>query len=106
MNDNQAEQKENGFPAKIGRPATRALKGAGYTRLEELDEVSEAELKGLHGMGPKALGILLARLWKHGASHSLMRSNGQSRAGWLRCVTWRSILTGGCQGDLKATICR
>jgi len=68
VNDNQAEQKENGFPAKIGRPATRALKGAGYTRLEELDEVSEAELKGLHGMGPKALGILCEALEARGLS--------------------------------------
>jgi len=43
---------------KIGAPATRALLAAGYTRLEQLTKVSEAELSRLHGMGPKALGIL------------------------------------------------
>ncbi|HXD09822.1 MAG TPA: DUF1801 domain-containing protein [Anaerolineales bacterium] len=43
---------------KIGAPATRALEAAGYTRLEQLTKVSEAELGRLHGMGPKALGIL------------------------------------------------
>lgn len=45
------------FP-KIGKPALRALSGAGYSRLEQLANVSEAELAKLHGMGPKALGIL------------------------------------------------
>jgi len=43
---------------KIGAPATRALLAAGYTRLEQLTKVSEAELSRLHGMGPKALRIL------------------------------------------------
>ena len=43
---------------KIGAPATRALMAAGYTRLEQLTKVSEAELCRLHGMGPKALRIL------------------------------------------------
>ena len=68
MKDNQAKQEENGFPAKIGQPATRALKEAGYTRLEELAEVSEADLKKLHGMGPKALGILRDSLQAQGLS--------------------------------------
>ncbi|MCU1684693.1 MAG: DNA-binding protein [Amycolatopsis sp.] len=53
------------FP-KIGAPATRALAAAGYTRLEQLTEVSEAELSKLHGMGPKALGILRAALAEQG----------------------------------------
>jgi DNA-directed RNA polymerase alpha subunit len=50
-------QQESGFP-KTSAPATRALHNAGYTRLEQLTKVSEAELAKLHGMGPKALGIL------------------------------------------------
>jgi pimeloyl-ACP methyl ester carboxylesterase len=47
----------NAFP-KIGAPALRALNGAGYHTLEDLTNVSEADLAKLHGMGPKALGIL------------------------------------------------
>ncbi|HCT75196.1 MAG TPA: DNA-binding protein [Micromonosporaceae bacterium] len=43
------------LPAGLGKPAERALAGAGYTRLDQLTKVSEAELHGLHGMGPKAL---------------------------------------------------
>ena len=31
---------------------------AGYVRLEQLAEVSEAEVMKLHGVGPKALEIL------------------------------------------------
>ena len=48
---------ESNFP-KIGQPATRALHGAGYTRLEQLTTVSERELLKLHGMGPKAIRLL------------------------------------------------
>ncbi|MCB0125814.1 MAG: hypothetical protein KDE58_26345, partial [Caldilineaceae bacterium] len=47
----------DGFP-KIGAPALRALNSAGYHSLEELVKVREADLAKLHGMGPKALGIL------------------------------------------------
>ena len=53
----QELQKSNPFP-KIGSPATRALEAAGYTYLEQLTKVTEAELGQLHGMGPKALRIL------------------------------------------------
>jgi predicted flap endonuclease-1-like 5' DNA nuclease len=54
------------WPSGIGRPAGRALAAAGYTRLEELAGVSEAELKKLHGMGPKALGVLREALAARG----------------------------------------
>ena len=45
------------FP-KTSEPAQRALDGAGYTSLEDLTKVTEADLLKLHGMGPKAIGIL------------------------------------------------
>jgi hypothetical protein len=45
------------FP-KIGKPALRALHAAGYDHLEQLVGITELELSKLHGMGPKALGIL------------------------------------------------
>jgi predicted flap endonuclease-1-like 5' DNA nuclease len=47
---------------KIGAPATRALANAGITTLRQVAEHSRAELAALHGMGPKALGILEANL--------------------------------------------
>lgn len=43
------------FPRELSQPARRALAGAGYTRLEQLTQVSAADLLKLHGMGPKAL---------------------------------------------------
>lgn len=55
------------FP-KISKPALRALNGAGYFRLEQLTQVSETELAKLHGMGPKALGILREALKELGLS--------------------------------------
>ncbi|MBB2748299.1 DNA-binding protein [Microbispora sp. NBRC 16548] len=53
---------------KIGNPATRALAGAGYTRLEQLTRATEAELLALHGMGPKAMSVLRQAMEEHGLS--------------------------------------
>ncbi|MCE9644412.1 MAG: DUF1801 domain-containing protein [Chloroflexi bacterium] len=61
------QQKTDGFP-KIGAPATRALETAGYTSLKQLTKATEAELAQLHGMGPKALGILRDALKAQGLS--------------------------------------
>lgn len=55
------------FP-KIGSPATRALEEAGYTNLKQLTKVTEGEIGQLHGMGPKALGILREALKAEGLS--------------------------------------
>lgn len=50
----------------IGKVARRELAIAGYTRLEQLTRVSEADLAGLHGVGPKALSILRVALAERG----------------------------------------
>jgi hypothetical protein len=42
---------------RIGRPAERALRGAGYERLEELPG-DLSELLSLHGVGPRAVDRL------------------------------------------------
>ena len=51
---------------RIGAPATRALANAGVTSLEALTTWSEADLLALHGMGPKAVGILREHLAAQG----------------------------------------
>jgi phosphoribosyl 1,2-cyclic phosphate phosphodiesterase len=61
---------ENDFPAKLGNPARRALAQAGYTRLEQLAGMSEAELKKLHGVGPNAIAKLRQALAAKGMSFS------------------------------------
>jgi hypothetical protein len=55
-----AERAEPGgdLPRSIGRPATRALAQTGITTLDGVARLSEAELAGLHGVGPKAVQIL------------------------------------------------
>jgi DNA-directed RNA polymerase alpha subunit len=53
---------------KLAAPARRALLAAGYTRLEQLTEVSEAEVMELHGMGPNALRALREALEERGLS--------------------------------------
>lgn len=54
----------------MGEPARRALAAAGYSHLEQLAGVSVAELKKLHGMGPKALRVLTEELEKRGLTMS------------------------------------
>ena len=53
---------------KLAAPARRALLAAGYTRLEQLTEVSEAEVMKLHGMGPNAMRALRKALQERGLS--------------------------------------
>ena len=55
------------FP-KLGAPARRALSAAGYTRLDQLAQVSERDLKKLHGMGSSAITALREALQKRGLS--------------------------------------
>jgi predicted flap endonuclease-1-like 5' DNA nuclease len=62
------EQEDTGFPHGIGRPATQALHAAGYTELKQLASVPAAELRRLHGMGPKALSRLQDALQEQGLS--------------------------------------
>lgn len=51
------EKKLSPFP-KTSAPAERALVNTKITRLEQLTQYSEKEILALHGMGPKAVGIL------------------------------------------------
>lgn len=46
------------LPRAIGRPATRALTAAGITTLDQVADLSKAELLAMHGVGPKAARIL------------------------------------------------
>lgn len=46
------------LPRSIGRPATSALHGAGIATLAELSTRRPTEIAALHGMGPRAVGLL------------------------------------------------
>ena len=56
------EQSDSAFPEGVAKPALRALASVGVTRLEQVTRFSEAELRALHGMGPKAIGLIKAAL--------------------------------------------
>jgi predicted flap endonuclease-1-like 5' DNA nuclease len=56
------------LPAGIGKPATRALFGAGVSTVEQVAAHTEDELLALHGVGPKAVRILAAALAERGMS--------------------------------------
>jgi hypothetical protein len=54
------------LPASIGKPATRALLGAGIRTLGDVAARREAELLALHGVGPKAVRLLAQALEERG----------------------------------------
>lgn len=52
----------------VAAPVRRALEAAGYRQLEDLDGVSHASLRGLHGMGDRSLQRLQTALTERGLS--------------------------------------
>ncbi|XYH93050.1 DNA-binding protein [Sorangium sp. So ce1128] len=62
------EQAESTLPKGIGKPATRALASVGISRLDQVARLTEAQLLALHGVGPKAVGVLKAALEAQGKS--------------------------------------
>lgn len=60
--DTSAAGVNDALPPGLAAPARRALAGAGITQLEQFTKMTEADLSKLHGMGPKALGIIRAAL--------------------------------------------
>lgn len=41
------------WPKGVSKPAQRALRSAGYSSLDQLDNAREADLAALHGIGPE-----------------------------------------------------
>jgi predicted flap endonuclease-1-like 5' DNA nuclease len=62
------EQPESALPKGIGKPALRALASVGISRLDQVTRLTESQLLALHGMGPKAIGIIKAALGAQGKS--------------------------------------
>jgi DNA-directed RNA polymerase alpha subunit len=58
MTIEQRDQRDSDLPADLAQPARRALLAAGYRRLDQLTNLSEAKVIQLHGVGPKALDQL------------------------------------------------
>lgn len=67
------------LPAGLSAPAGRALSQAGYTRIEQFTEVTEADVLKLHGTGPRTVETLRLGL----------AARGLSFAGWTVPTTPR-----------------
>ncbi len=79
MKNKQSDQPKSDFPAKLANPALRALSSAGYTQLEELTKISEAEIKLLHGIGPNAVDQLRRALHDKGLSFAADKPHKRTR---------------------------
>ncbi|HET6996893.1 MAG TPA: DNA-directed RNA polymerase subunit alpha C-terminal domain-containing protein [Chitinophagaceae bacterium] len=58
--------KDSGFGAFLGGPATRALENAGIKTLKQLSTKTEKEILKLHGMGPASIPLLRKKLKEKG----------------------------------------
>lgn len=61
---------DSDLPEGLAAPARRALAQAGYTRIDQFTELTEAEVRQLHGMGPKAMQQIRLALAARGRSFS------------------------------------
>ncbi len=52
------------FPEKLPAPALRALLNAKIAKLSQLAKYTEEQVADLHGMGPKAMGMLKVAMKK------------------------------------------
>jgi len=68
MTQKKKIETESNLPPGIGKPALRALTEAGYSGLEQFAKVKETDLQKLHGVGPKAIGIIRSALIANGLS--------------------------------------
>jgi deazaflavin-dependent oxidoreductase (nitroreductase family) len=110
MPDPKINPSEHDFPKGLAQPALRALFGAGYTRLGQLTNVSETDLLKLHGMGPKAIGLLRASLNARGQSFANQNVNEEKMEkeepiynnpqGWVRSHIQEYVDSDGQQGHL------
>ncbi|WP_018156414.1 hypothetical protein [Demetria terragena] len=64
----RADSGSGDLPTAIGRPATRALLGAGITSLDDLTRRTRRQVADLHGVGPKAIRLLEDELVDRGSS--------------------------------------
>lgn len=68
MKADPADKGAGDLPAGLSQPALRALAGAGCTQLDQVAQLSESEIKRLHGIGPKAIVLLRQSLAARGLS--------------------------------------
>lgn len=66
MSKTRDTAEDEDLPAGLANPAKRALRRAGYIRLEQLTTVRESDLYRMHGMGAKAIGQIRVALAARG----------------------------------------
>ena len=110
MTQKKNDAPEHDFPKGVSQPALRALLGAGYTRLEQLTTVKEADLLEIawHGSksdraDPQALAEQRAIIRRPGLNGGMMESKEQvfdSPQGWVRSHIQEYVESDGKKGHL------
>jgi deazaflavin-dependent oxidoreductase (nitroreductase family) len=110
MSKPESKAVTNDFPAGLSQPALRALDSAGYTRLEQLVQVTESDLHKLHGMGPKGINLLRSALNARGLAFAGQDAASDSPApgepvydspeGWIQKHIREYVDSNGQKGHL------
>ena len=77
MTSERRDQRESDLPVGLSAPARRALAGAGIHRLEQLAALSEADIRRLHGIGPKGVEQLRRDLAARGLAFAGEKSRSK-----------------------------
>jgi deazaflavin-dependent oxidoreductase (nitroreductase family) len=107
MTQQKNDEPKHDFPAGAGQPAIRALIAAGYMSLEQFTTITEKDLLKLHGMGPKALGVIRSALHTKGLSFATPAETMQSEekvfdspTGWVKSHVKQYVESNGKKGHL------
>ena len=71
---------DSDLPEGLAAPARRVLAQAGFIRLQQFTDLTEAEVSQLHGMGPKAIELIRLALAAKGLTFSNSPATRRSRA--------------------------
>jgi len=104
MAQKKSNSSETYLTPGLSQPAQRALKAAGYTRLDQLAGVSEADLLKLHGVGPKAIATLRPALAAQGLAFAEANPGAEtvydSPRDWVGSHIQEYVASDGQQGHL------
>ena len=71
---------DSDLPEGLPAPARRALAQAGFIRIQQFTDLTEAQVSQLHGMGPKAIDLIRLALAAKGLTFSNSPAPRRSRA--------------------------
>ena len=107
MSEQKTNDSASDLPAGLAQPALRALSAAGITRLEQFTQIQEADLRKLHGIGPRAVDLIRQALAARGLAFGGAGDDAppgekvfDSPTGWVRSHIQAYVASNGEESHL------